>query len=228
MRLRRDEHEHDPGTERLEMFSDGVFAIAITLLIIEIGVPIVSSDESLSDELWHLWPEIGAYILSFLTIGIYWANHNALFRLFVRTDHIFLMLNVLFLMCVAFLPFPTAVLGEYVDDAPERQAAVAFYTLGLLLPALGWCSVWVYGVWDRLLDERLHPDYVRFLTIQYLVSVALYTAAFLVSFVQPYVALAVTVGLTFLYLLPPRARRYIIEEIEEGVEEIEDRFRPGD
>ena len=147
----------------LETFSDGVFAIAITLLIIEIGVPVVDSDESLSDALWHLWPAIGAYILSFLTIGIYWANHNAFFRLFVRTDHIFLMLNVVFLMCIAFVPFPTAVLGEYLDDAPARHGRrVLRPGPAAARPRL----VQRLGVRERPRPRgrALAPGYVRFLT----------------------------------------------------------------
>lgn len=202
-------HEHDPGTERIETFSDGVFAIAITLLIIEIGVPHLEGGESLEDALRDLWPKYSAYVLSFFMIGIYWANHHALFKLFVRTDHVFVLVNVLFLMCIAFLPFPTAVLGEYLDNADERQAAVTLYALGLLLPAFGWLTVWLYASWHRLTDERLAPSYIRFLTVQYLLSNAFYTIAVLISFASAYAALALCVGLTLLYLLPPRTPRYI-------------------
>src|SRR5215510_4445653 len=132
---RTEDHLHPNETQRIEAFSDGVFAIAITLLIIEIGVPHVSSEESLSKALGDLWPKYFAYVLSFVMIGIYWANHHSFFRLFVRADHYFLMLNVLFLMAIAFLPFPTAVLGEYLDDPGQRDIAVSLYALGLLLPA---------------------------------------------------------------------------------------------
>ena len=215
MRIRGKEHEHDEGTQRLEAFSDGVFAIAITLLIIEIGVPTVTSDESLSFELRHLWPEYGAYVLSFVTIGIYWANHNSFFKMFVRTDHYFLMLNVFFLMAVAFIPFPTAVLGEYLDDDPQRKAAVAFYIFGLALPATGWLSMWMYARWDDLIDETLHPDYVRFLTLQYFGSSAVYLVALVIALWQPYIGLAISAALTALYLLPPRPRRYIDAAPEE-------------
>jgi len=215
MRFRRDTHEHEEGTQRLEAFSDGVFAIAITLLIIEIGVPVVTSDEGLSYELRHLWPEYFAYILSFVTIGIYWANHNSFFRMFVRTDHYFLMLNVFFLMAVAFLPFPTAVLGEYLDDDPERKTAVAFYILGLALPAAGWLSMWLYARWDELVDETLDPRYMRFLTLQYIGSVGTYLVALGIALWQPYVGLAISAGLTALYLLPPRPRQYIAEVSDE-------------
>jgi len=207
--MRTPDHEHDEGTERIEAFSDGVFAIAITLLIIEIGVPVLTSDESLSDALLDLWPEYGAYVLSFVTIGIYWANHNAFFRLFLRTDHVFLMLNVFFLMCIAFVPFPTAVIGEYFNDDAERKTAIALYIVGLLLPAFSWLSVWLYARWHGLVDETLHPDYLRFLTLQYCSSLVVYLVALVLSLWQPYAALAITVGLTALYLLPPRGRRYL-------------------
>jgi len=165
---RTEDHLHPNETQRIEAFSDGVFAIAITLLIIEIGVPHVSGNESLASALGDLWPSYGAYVLSFVMIGIYWVNHHSLFRLFVRTDHYFLMLNVFFLMAIAFLPFPTAVLGEYLDNAQQRDAAVRLYSFGLLLPAFGWIVVWLYANARGLVDERLAPEYVRFLTVQYL------------------------------------------------------------
>jgi uncharacterized membrane protein len=202
------EHIHPNETQRIEAFSDGVFAIAITLLIIEIGVPHVTGEESLSSALGDLWPSYGAYVLSFVMIGIYWANHHSFFRLFVRTDHFFLMLNVVFLMAIAFLPFPTAVLGEYLDDSSQRDTAVRLYALGLLLPAIGWFTVWVYANIRGLVDERLAPEYVRFLTGQYALSNVLYAGALAISFVNAWVALVIVVGLTLLYLLPPRRPRY--------------------
>ncbi len=204
-----EDHLHPNETQRIEAFSDGVFAIAITLLIIEIGVPQVTGKESLSGALGDLWPSYGAYVLSFIMIGIYWANHHSLFRLFVRTDHFFLMLNVLFLMAIAFLPFPTAVLGEYLDDSSQRDTAVRLYALGLLLPAIGWLMVWLYANVRGLVDERLAPEYVRFLTVQYLLSNAFYAGALMLSFLDPWVALIIVVALTLLYLLPPRRPRYI-------------------
>ncbi len=205
---RTEDHLHPNETQRIEAFSDGVFAIAITLLIIEIGVPHVSGNESLASALGDLWPSYGAYVLSFVMIGIYWVNHHSLFRLFVRTDHYFLMLNVFFLMAIAFLPFPTAVLGEYLDNAQRRDAAVRLYSFGLLLPAFGWIVVWLYANARGLVDERLAPEYVRFLTVQYLLSNLLYGTALLLSFLDPWIALVIVVGLTLLYLLPPRRPRY--------------------
>jgi TMEM175 potassium channel family protein len=203
-----DEHIHPNETQRIEAFSDGVFAIAITLLIIEIGVPHVTGEESLRSALGDLWPSYGAYVLSFVTIGIYWANHHSFFRLFVRVDHFFLIVNVFFLMAIAFLPFPTAVLGEYLSQDEYRNTAVRFYALGLLLPAFGWLMVWLYANGRGLVDERLAPEYVRFLTGQYVLSNVLYAGGVALAFLQPWVALVVISGLTVLYLLPPRRPRY--------------------
>jgi len=204
------DHEHEVGTGRIEAFSDGVFAIAITLLIIEIAVPKVKSGESLADALLDEWPSYFAYVLSFGTIGIYWANHHSFFRLFLRTDHAFLMLNVFFLMCIAFLPFPTAVLAEYMQDGDHRNTAVTLYAFGLLLPAACWFAIWLYGSWGmRLIDRSLAPGFVRFLTRQYVVSVSIYAMAVLISFASGVVALGFCVAITALYLFPPRRPQYV-------------------
>jgi len=98
------------GTGRLETFADGVFAIAITLLVLEIPHPEV--DEHLGRELVDQWPAYLAYVLSFVTIGIIWVNHHALMVQFARADRAFLFINVFFLMCVAFIPFPTALIAD--------------------------------------------------------------------------------------------------------------------
>jgi uncharacterized membrane protein len=191
-------------TARIEAFSDGVFAIAITLLIIEITVPHLDGGESLGSALRDEWASYFAYVLSFIAIGIYWANHHSFFKLFHHADHWFLILNVVFLMMIAFLPFPTAVLAEYLQNDGERQTAIAFYTFGLLLPAAVWFALWGYGNWRGLVVHDLDPRYRRFVTRQYGASIAIYSAAFAISFANEWVALAICTGLTGLYLLPPR------------------------
>lgn len=201
-----DSHTH---TGRIEAFSDGVFAIAITLLIIEIGVPRVDREGSLGDELLDLWPSYAAYVLSFVTIGIYWVNHHSFLRLFHATTHFFLMLNVWFLMAIAFLPFPTAVLGEYMKDGEHRQAAVSLYSAGLLFPAVGWGLVWFYGQYRGLLDDSLHPNYIRFANWQYTFSVFVYAVAFAISFVSAWAALGLCAAITAVYIFPPRRPQYL-------------------
>jgi uncharacterized membrane protein len=206
---KREELFEEPNTQRIEAFSDGVFAIAITLLILEIKIPHLPESHDLATALMHLWPAYGAYVLSFVTVGIYWANHNFVFKLYQRTDHVFYLLNVLFLMCISFLPFPTAVLSEYLVDPEEKHTAISLYALGLLLPATAWFLTWLYASYRcRLIDRRLDPGFVRLLTRQYLVSILLYLTAWLISYWNGPVSLALMIGLTLLYLLPPRKPVY--------------------
>ncbi|MGI8405315.1 MAG: TMEM175 family protein [Thermomicrobiales bacterium] len=124
----RDSPEIYTGTERLLAFSDGVFAIAITLLVLDIGVPNV--EHGVISKLLQQWPSYLGYVLSFFVIGIIWAQHHEMFTQIRRSNHVFVMINVIFLMWVAFLPFPTALLSEGLthSDAAGRRAVVAIYT----------------------------------------------------------------------------------------------------
>lgn len=200
-------------TKRIEFFSDGVFAIAITLLIIEIKVPHLQHGTDgaigLGAALLDLWSHYFAYVLSFLMIGIYWVNHHYLFGLFKRTDHTFGLLNVFFLMCIAFVPFPTAVLGEYLTDEHNRHSAVIFYALGLTLPAFAWFLIWFYASRNfRLLDKNLNPQFVAYLTRKFLITDIIYFSALLISLWNSLLGLAICVGLTLLYLLPSKKPSY--------------------
>jgi len=120
------------GTGRIEAFSDGVFAIAITLLILEVGVP-----ESAFDNLWHgiaaQWPAYLAYATSFLTIGGIWMAHHGIFRRLQYANTWVMRINLLLLMVVAFLPFPTKLLAEAIHDRDAERAAVIFYGATLLI-----------------------------------------------------------------------------------------------
>lgn len=199
------------STSRLETFSDGVFAIAITLLILEIKAP---SDNDLKDQtlmhyLWQQWPKYFAYVLSFVMIGIYWANHHYLFNLFKKTDHLFNLLNVFFLMTIAFLPYPTGVLGDYIIHSEQAKPAVSFYSFALWLPAFAWLLIWLYAKNKRrIVDHTLSERFVSALTRQYLLSNALYISAFLISLISSKIGIAICVGLTLLYLLPPKRPQY--------------------
>jgi uncharacterized membrane protein len=131
-----------PSTGRTEAFSDGVLAIAITLLILEIGVPVVGPDETLTHELLELWPKYVTFAVSFLTIGIIWINHHALFDRVVRIDRRLQSLNLLLLLSVSFVPFPTAVLGDYVRDADNGRAAAVLYGINMLLVGFAFLALW--------------------------------------------------------------------------------------
>ena len=198
-------------TNRLEAFSDGVFAIAITLLIIAIKVPSHEDlkDQSLMHYVWQQWPKYFAYILSFVMIGIYWANHHYLFKLFKRTDHVFNLLNVFFLMTIAFLPYPTGVLGDFINSTEHEKPAVSFYAFAIWLPAFSWLLMWLYAKNKRrIVDHALTARFIKTLTLQYLLSNILYVSAFLVSLMSPMASIIICVGLTLLYLLPPKKPEY--------------------
>ncbi len=116
-------------TERLETFSDGVFAIAITLLVLEIAVPHLEPGGGESDllrELRHLWPAYFGYLASFLTIGVMWANHHNIFHYLAHTDHRLVIFNTLPLFWIEFNPFPTALLAEYIAEPGERTATLVY------------------------------------------------------------------------------------------------------
>ncbi|MBA2615384.1 MAG: DUF1211 domain-containing protein [Actinobacteria bacterium] len=162
------------GTGRLETFADGVFAIAITLLVLEIPHPEV--DEHLGSELVDQWPAYLAYVLSFVTIGIIWVNHHALMVQFARADRAFLFINVFFLMCVAFIPFPTALIA---DDLGSETAMVT-YGLTLSATALMFNVFWHYGRL-RLLRADADPREVRGITRSYIPGVFIYAGATAVS-----------------------------------------------
>jgi uncharacterized membrane protein len=193
-------------TQRVEAFSDGVFAIAITLLVLEIKVPELHGDAgNLGAALLDLWPSYFAYVFSFLMIGIYWANHHYIFHLYERSNHVFVLLNIFFLMCISFLPFPTAVLAEYITDAERQQTAIILYAFGLLLPAFSWLLIWLYASrGHRLLHEDLDNRFISRLTRQYALSNVFYLAAILLAVWNGLAGLGMCVGLTLLYLLPSK------------------------
>jgi len=190
-------------TGRIETFSDGVFAIAITLLIIEVGVPHAEGAESLSDKLAHLWPSYLGYAISFLVIGTVWANHHNRFRLVARSDHILLFVNIVFLMCVAFIPFPTALLAEYIREEEYRTTAVAVYTGTLAITAVFFTVLWLYAAGNyRLVDRSVDPLLLHAMTRRYVFGMLLYILAFALAFVSPAASLALIVILALLFVLP--------------------------
>ena len=193
----------ESDTGRIETFSDGVFAIAITLLIIEIGVPHATATESLTEKLLHLWPSYLGYATSFLVIGTVWANHHNRFRLIVRSDHVMLFLNVLFLMCVAFIPFPTALLAEYIREEEHRTTAVAVYSGTLAVTAVFFTLLWLYAAGNyRLVDRSVDRSLLRTMTRRFVFGMLLYVLAFALAFISPAASLGLIVFLALIFVLP--------------------------
>jgi TMEM175 potassium channel family protein len=128
---------------RTEAFSDGVFAIAITLLIIEVRVP-DSKPGELAGDLANQWPSYAAYLVSFVIIGIIWVNHHDIFERITAVDRPLLFLNLLVLLTVAFLPFPTALLGHYIRQGDNAHIAAAVYGANMMFIGLAFIAVWTY------------------------------------------------------------------------------------
>jgi uncharacterized membrane protein len=192
-------------TDRLEAFSDAVIAIAITLLVLEIRVPEhlnVHSTSDLWDELGDLWPAYLGYLISFATIGIMWANHHLIFRHIARTDHYLVIINGFFLLCIGFLPFPTALLTEYLGHPGER-AAIIVYSGWFLLTALTYNLLWRYpSRGRRLLEPEASPRSVAEITRRFNLGPPSYLLAFILAFVSTAASLVVLLLLALLYVLP--------------------------
>ncbi len=195
-------------TFRIEAFADAVFAIAITLLVIEIRLPPhqeVLRIGGVGPALLQLWPSYVGYAISFIVIGIMWANHHNLMKLVNRIDHGFITLTLLLLMCVAFLPFPTAVMADHLadPDAHERAVAVAFYCGCFTVTALFYFLMWWHAARNRrLIASHVSDEAVRAITRAYVPGSLLYLTATLMAFVHVALSLAIVVGLAALYMLP--------------------------
>jgi uncharacterized membrane protein len=189
----------DIGTTRLEAFSDGVFAIAATLLVLEIGVN--SADGSqLRHELIQIWPSYLAYVTSFITIGIIWINHHHNMRAIERLDRPFMFINLLLLLDVAFIPFPTKLVAEYLRHDGERPAVIA-YAGTLLLMAVLFTVWWRYArAGRRLIAPAVSEGELRAIDRGFAPGLPLYTVVFALAFFSPLTAVVLTLVLAAFYL----------------------------
>jgi uncharacterized membrane protein len=187
-------------TSRVEAFSDGVFAIAITLLILAVGFEQALATGGLGEQLLDLWPAYVAYAVSFLTIGIMWVNHHNVFRQFARVDRPLLLLNVLLLMLIAFVPFPTRVVADHALSADDRQAAALLYGTTLTITAILFFSVWIYGSRHVLRPDADRRE-VSGITRSYLPGAPTYAIATLVAFVSSIASLVMFAAIAVFYAL---------------------------
>jgi uncharacterized membrane protein len=176
------------GTGRLESFSDGVFAIALTLLVFDLAVP-----ASAFDDLWrgiaHEWPSYLAYLTSFITIGGLWMAHLGIFRRLQSANATIMRLNLLVLMGVAFLPFPTGLMAKAIRDTDAERAAVVFYGVTLLV-----ISILLRVLWDaiaqhpELLDASVSTQEIRPIRRAALPNIGFYAAAIGLALLLPQAA----------------------------------------
>ncbi len=185
-------------TARLEAFSDGVFAIAATLLILNVSV----GPGPLAGELLKIWPSYVAYAVSFVTIGIIWINHHTVMTQIGHVDRVFLMISVLFLTNIAFIPFPTRLLADAINRPDDVQAAALAYGVTLTLTAILFNALWRYAArGKRLLRADADPRTVEGIGRSYLPGPFLYLTATAMALVNPYLSAALYGALALFYVL---------------------------
>jgi uncharacterized membrane protein len=205
---------------RLEAFSDGVFAIVITLLILDLKVP-ATAEGHLGRALADQWPQYVAYLLSFFVVGVIWLNHHATIQLVTRTDHALQVLNLLLLLPVSVLPWPTAVLADYVLEgtARDQRVAVVLYGLTNCVMAVAFNLLWRYilrheELWRSGVDRGVLAVRNR----RYNLGLGVYPVATLLGLLSVPLFLGVMLAVALLYLLPTpeiRGTRHPVEDSPE-------------
>jgi uncharacterized membrane protein len=199
---------------RLEAFSDGVFAIAITLLVLDLAVPARDQVRTggLGSALAHEWPSYFAYLVSFLVIGIIWVNHHTMFSKVNLVDRPVLFANLALLLVVSALPFPTRLLAEYLTAGSDAHIAAAIYSSTMLAMGLAYSVLWIAVTRDvGLLHEHVDPVASRAALRRFGIGNIVYLATIGLSFVSAIATLSVHAALALYYcfdqLATPRANR---------------------
>jgi uncharacterized membrane protein len=188
-------------TARIEAFSDGVFAIAITLLILEIQVPPKTPHGGLRAALVDLWPSYLAFLASFMTIGVMWLNHHRLFTLIGRRDDWLIAFNLIVLLGVTWLPFPTALLAEHLQGPHlDQQTAAMVYAGSFFALAIMFNVLWRYAVRAKIVYEDLN---VALITKQYSLGPILYAALVVIAFFSAEWCLMISILIAVYFALPP-------------------------
>ena len=205
-------HGAERGLDRFEGFSDAVFAIALTLLIVEIKVP--GSPEGahgysdLASAMAEQWREFLALVLCYVVIGAYWLQHHYTGRIYARTDHWFGTFNLLFLLAIVVIPYPIRVWCFHLGTDFEPVASVTLVT-GLALTACAWMAKWFYAMpGRRLMDERLAPDFLQQMTRRYGAAAMVQIAAVPVAIMAPRIGVAIALVCVAFFLLPQPTPRY--------------------
>ncbi len=184
-------------TGRLEAFSDGVFAIAITLLILEIPIP--SDSPHLTHDLLQRWPSFLAYAISFVVILIMWVNHHMVFKLIDHSDRRFLMINGILLMLITFVNYPTALLADYLTTSQSRSGML-IYSGTFVVVALCFNALWRYASYNRrLLSETADPALIAAISRAFRFGPLIYFAAFIAAFIYVPLSIAISAALAIYY-----------------------------
>jgi uncharacterized membrane protein len=186
---------------RLETFADGVFAIAATLLILNVDAQIPGDVGNLGDRLTHIWPSYLAYAVSFVTIGIMWVNHHWVMSQIDHTDRRFLFANIGLLLCIAFVPFPTRLVAEHIRGEGAREAALA-YGFTMVATAIMFSVTWFYAsLRRRLLRPDADSAIISGISRSYLPGPWIYLGATLVAFLSPTASVLLFLAIAAFYVL---------------------------
>ena len=190
-------------TTRIEAFSDGVFAIAITLLILEIKVPAAVGPGNLAFALVHEWPSFLAFLASFFTIGVMWMNHHRLFTLIDAADDALLALNLVLLLGITWIPFPTALLATHLKSTGNDRTAALVYSATFFAMSLIFQLLWGYATrTEGIVPDEKREEAVR-ITRQYIWGPLLYFIAILIAVFSGTAVLIWSALLAIYFALPP-------------------------
>jgi uncharacterized membrane protein len=186
-------------TNRLEAFSDGVFAVAITLLVLDLNVPG-------GGDLWHQlreeWPQFASFFVSFWVIGIIWVNHHGLLDHLKRTDRAVLYLNLLVLMTVVFIPFSTALMANHLKSGADEKVAALVYALTFFAMGVAFALLWTYVMGHRReLGVQIPDEEVRRTSIAFTIGNPIYAIAVIMAFISPAVVLAIVALVAVYYMV---------------------------
>jgi uncharacterized membrane protein len=196
------------STARIQALCDGVFAVAMTLLILDVKVPLSSHD--LPGHLYALRFKVLSYLFSFVILGIYWVGHHNQYHYIRRADRTLLWLNLLFFLTIAFIPFSAALIAEHTQE----RIAVTVYGINLILAGGMLYLIWWYATaGHRLVDKTLNPDVVRLAKIKIIQAPVVYLGAIAVSFLNPAISIAAYVLVPVLYILPSGFDRYFMHAV---------------
>jgi uncharacterized membrane protein len=194
-------------TTRMEAFSDGVFAIAITLLVLEIGVPEGAEDELLA-ALTDQWPSYLAYLVSFATIGAVWVKHTVVTEYLDSANSALIRLNLLLLMVVSFLPFPTRLVAEHISADEAERVAVTVYGVNLLLASFLVGALWRYAVRERLVRPDVSDEELTTLGRRLVPGLAGYVVMIVVGLFVPVLAVLGYLAIAVYIIVPIHAIRH--------------------
>ena len=190
-------------TARVEAFSDGVFAIAITLLVLELKVPDVKDGESLLPLLLHEWTAYLAFLIGFFTILVCWINHHYMFEHIRKCNGMLLLLNGFKLLVVSFTPFATAIISKYVGT-PQQEMATNIYALNFFLMGFAMTGIWYYAYRNNL-TQHASPEFLRSVNTLYIFAPIISGTILILSFINIWISIALFGVMFLIYVIPKKS-----------------------